>query len=417
MASFKTENIQQIIEYLLEKLTEDNLAEATIREYRITYSGLCKYLEEVGIELVTENVVLDYLEPLLGKRLSGLHEFPHRCKGSWRIAPLYFLMNYQEEGLSCHTSHRNTPKFICPEECIDEYDGYLSHLEDRPLSPATIEDRRKRAQHFIGFQSQTGNIPAEQLLPNTIDSYLLQYKDNSLKYRGKIVSDLKDYFAFLYLSGFTDDDLREYLPKLRIPRSSGIPHVWKKEELAAVLAVVDREDPAGKRNYAIFLLTIHTGLRAGDIRNLRLSNIDWENKTIHIVMSKTGQPLDLPLSEEVGWSIIDYLKNGRPSTKSDHVFIRHRAPFGPIGGTAALDSALSRCIMKSGITVNPNEHYGMHSLRNTLAKNMLVSGAPLPAITQTLGHEDPKSTEIYLKTNIEDLRLCALDPDEDKEES
>lgn len=417
MATFKTENIQLIVEHLLEILKEDNLADATIRVYRLTYSGLCKYLEAAGIEIVTEDVILDYLEPLLGKRLSGLHAFPHRCKGSWRIAPLYFLMNYQEEGLSCHTSHRNTPRFECPEECIDEYDGYLAHLTDRSLSPASVTDRRKRVQHFILFQLQTGNIQTDELSPDAIDSYLLQFKDKSIKYRGKIVTELKDYFAFLYFSGFTDDDLGEYLPKLRIPRSSGIPHVWKKEELTAVLTVVDREDPTGKRNYAIFLLTIHTGLRAGDIRNLRLSDIDWENKTIHVVMSKTGEPLDLPLSDEVGWSIIDYLKNGRPSTKSDHVFVRHRAPFGPIGGTAALDSALSRCIMKSGIPIKPKEHYGMHSLRNTLARNMLLTGASLPTITQTLGHEDPKSTEIYLKTNIDDLRRCALDPDEDEEES
>ena len=97
--------------------------------------------------------------------------------------------------------------------------------------------------------------------------------------------------------------------------------------MTALLNAIDREDPAGKRNYAVFLLTIHTGLRAGDIRNLRLSNIDWESKTIHLIMGKTTQPIDLPMSDAVGWSIIDYLKNGRPNTKSDHVFVRHRAPF------------------------------------------------------------------------------------------
>lgn len=55
----------------------------------------------------------------------------------------------------------------------------------------------------------------------------------------------------------------------------------------------------------------------------------------------------------------------------------------------------------------------MHSLRSTLARNMLTSGAALATISQTLGHEDSKSTEIYLKTSIDDLRLCAIDPDEE----
>lgn len=416
MTTIEINCIQEVVEYLLTGLAENGLKEATINVYRKVYSHFCKYLYEAGIEIVTEEVCLDYLEPLMGKRLSGLHERLCNCSNHWRVSPLYLMLNYQNEGLSCHSSRRKNPVFICPDECQEEYAAYISHLDDRAISPTSIKDRTRRVQHFIRFQSFDGNMPADQLTARNIDSYLLQYKDNAIKYRAKVVSDLKDYFAFLYLSGYTDVDLRKYLPKLHIPRSSGIPHVWTKEELASVLAVVDREDPTGKRNYAIFLLTIYTGLRAGDIRNLRLSDIDWENKAIHIIMGKTGQPLDLPLSDEVGWSIIDYLKNGRPLTTSDHVFVKHNAPIGPIGGTAALDNALARCILKAGITVNPKEHYGMHSLRNTLAKNMLLAGAPLSIVTQTLGHEDPRTTEIYLKTNLDDLRRCAIDPDEETEE-
>jgi integrase len=159
-------------------------------------------------------------------------------------------------------------------------------------------------------------------------------------------------------------------------------------------------------------LAIFTGLRCGDIRNLRLSDINWERKTINIVMSKTGKPLELPLSEEVGWSIIDYLKNGRPDTKSDHVFVKHKRPFDCIGSHASLDQPLSNYMLKAGIAVKRGERYGLHSLRNTLAKNMLITGAPIVTISQVLGHEDPRTTELYLKTNVDELRFCALDPDE-----
>ena len=103
-------------------------------------------------------------------------------------------------------------------------------------------------------------------------------------------------------------------------------------------------------------------------------------------------------------------------SKSDRVFVSHRAPHGPLGSTATLDTALTKYILKSGITVNTGEHYGMHSLRKTLATNMLVSGVTLPVITQTLGHQDPKSTEIYLKTDMQGLLQCALDPDDGYEE-
>ena len=124
---------------------------------------------------------------------------------------------------------------------------------------------RKTAAGVLCLAMLAGNAGItsfEQITYEHIEKYLLQYKNNSIKTRGCMVNYLKKLFGYLYGSGITDDDLREYLPKLRIPRSSGIPHTWTKEELTALLNAIDREDPAGKRNYAVFLLTIHTGLRA-----------------------------------------------------------------------------------------------------------------------------------------------------------
>ena len=413
MKTIKTDDIQATIDHLLKALRDDGLSEGTIREYHLTYTSFSEYLKDNDVPNVTEDVCLDYLEPLIGKRLSGLHEKPHRIKRARKIGHLYLLMNYQTEGISCHTAHRYRPEFTCPDGFKEDYDGYVAYLGRKEISKTSVNDRLKRIQYFINYLSDKGIISFEQLTTQHTDEYLLRYKDNALKYRGTVISNLKDILGYLYLSGSTDEDLRNSLPKLRIPRNSGIPHTWTKDELTALLEAVDREDPAGKRNYAIFLLTIHSGLRAGDVRNLRLHDINWDKKTVHVVMSKTDQPIDLPLLDKVGWAIIDYLKNGRPETKSDHVFVRHRAPFTSIRGTAALDSVISKCMLKAGVTATPGEHYGMHSLRSTLATNMLSSGAALSTISQTLGHEEPKNTEIYLKTNLDGLRLCAIDPDEE----
>ena len=130
---------------------------------------------------------------------------------------------------------------------------------------------------------------------------------------------MRSFLGYLYEEGYTLTNLKEGLPHLRVPRNGGLPCAWKKEELVAILDAVDREDPAGKRDYAVLLLTIQSGLRAGDIRNLRMSDIDWNQKKIHLVMGKTRQPIDIPLLDPVGWSIIDYLKNGRPAVSNDHV--------------------------------------------------------------------------------------------------
>jgi site-specific recombinase XerD len=130
------------------------------------------------------------------------------------------------------------------------------------------------------------------------------------------------------------------------------------------------------------------------------------------VTGKTGQPLELPLLDRVGWAIIDYIKNGRPESASDCVFIRHKPPYQSMGGAASIGKSIHRYLIKADIYKDMKGSHGVHSLRNTLAKNMLDSGASLPAISQTLGHLSLNTTAIYLKIDIEGLRKCALDPEE-----
>ena len=68
--------------------------------------------------------------------------------------------------------------------------------------------------------------------------------------------------------------------------------------------------------------------------------------------------------------------------------------------------------MKAGIKLKEGGRRGLYTLRNFLAKNTLDAGAPLPAISQTLGHQNVNTTAIYLKADLDGLRKCALDVSE-----
>lgn len=129
-------------------------------------------------------------------------------------------------------------------------------------------------------------------------------------------------------------------------------------------------------------------------------------------MTKTKQRIELPLLDDIGWAIIDYLQNGRPKSTCDRVFIRHRAPNGPVGENESFYRELHRYMTVAGITAPLNIHCGLHSLRNTLASSMLEAKIPLPIISETLGHRSIHTTSIYLKIDLEGLRKCALDPEE-----
>ena len=211
---------------------------------------------------------------------------------------------------------------------------------------------------------------------------------------------------------FIKVNLATSLPHVRILRNAFIPHAWETDDVRKLLASIDRDSTKGKRDYAILLIITHLGLRVSDIRNMKLSCLNWNRKTITLSMQKTRRSLELPLLDDIGWAIIDYLKNGRPQTVCDRLFVRHRAPFDSFGENASFYNELHRYMQVAGITPPAGVHCGLHSLRSTFARNMLEAKTPLPIISEVLGHVNINTTSIYLKIDLEGLRKCALDPEE-----
>jgi integrase len=214
------------------------------------------------------------------------------------------------------------------------------------------------------------------------------------------------------MRGILQKDLSAQLPKIRVPRDATIPSVWDQELLLRLLAAVDRSSAKGKRDYAILLLACRLGLRAGDIRTLKLDNLRWAESTIEITQAKTGVPLTLPLTDEVGEALIDYLKSGRPQTTHREVFLKMNPPFDPFDEDNHLHHVVTYWRRLAGITFRSPQRRGLHSLRHTLATRLLEKGTPLPTIAEILGHTCLESTRIYAKADVEALRGVALDPEE-----
>jgi integrase len=228
----------------------------------------------------------------------------------------------------------------------------------------------------------------------------------------RIVSHLRSFLRFLTMRGILQKDLSAELPKIRVPRDATIPSVWDQELLVRLLRAVDRSSVKGKRDYAILLLACRLGLRAGDIRTLKLDNLRWAESIIEITQAKTGTPLTQPLTSEVGEALIDYLKSGRPQTTHREVFLKVNPPFGPFGDSDSLHHIVKYWRQLAGITFRSPQRRGLHSLRHTLATRLLEKSTPLPTIAEILGHTSLESTRIYAKADVEALRSVALDPEE-----
>lgn len=190
-------------------------------------------------------------------------------------------------------------------------------------------------------------------------------------------------------------------------RHAGLPDVLTTSELDTLLRAVDRSHAIGRRDYAVLLLAAHYGMRPSDIRQLSLEHIDWRGSRITFCQSKTGKILSLPLLPEVSNALISYLRQGRPTTQSRHIFVRHQAPFEPFGPNNNLASIMRDALRRAGFQDRPGRR-GLYLLRHTLATRLLGAGLPIKTISDVLGHTSTDTTFGYTKVDLTGLRSVAL---------
>jgi len=295
-------------------------------------------------------------------------------------------------------------------KALRDYEQYCG--DRRHLRPSTLNVRIREIAIFLDFLGSRNLDTLDQIQPGDLTAFVASRPHLKPKTISRIVSDVRSFLQFLTLQGIQDRDLSDVLPKIRVPRDATIPSVWNPELVVRLLEVVDRSSPKGKRDYAILLLACRLGLRLGDIRTLTLDNLNWEAATIEITQSKTRAPLCLPLIEEVGEALIDYLKSGRPQTDRREVFLKLNPPFAPFSQDNHLYYIVKYWKQLAGIQFPTQQRHGLHSLRHTLATQLLQAETPFHVISDILGHATMKSTFIYAKADVETLRSAALDTEE-----
>ena len=177
----------------------------------------------------------------------------------------------------------------------------------------------------------------------------------------------------------------------------------------AIPKAIDINTAIGKRDYAIILVTMKTGLGSKGIVNLQFSNMFWKNEEIHIIQRKTNRPLILSLENDVGNAIYEYLLHGRPIAESSYIFIRMLPPYQKLSNhSSSMRSILCRYMNLAGVSYKSGERKGFHSFRRSLATWMLENEISLETIKQVLGHSYTNSSKPYLSTNLEKLKSCSL---------
>jgi integrase/recombinase XerD len=210
---------------------------------------------------------------------------------------------------------------------------------------------------------------------------------------------------YLHSTGRTAVDLAPQIIGPMLYAYETVPSALSLEQIAAVLKTTQKDSsPMGLRDYAILQLLSTYGMRDGEIRGLRLDDINWRAETLRIRHSKTGLCSLLPLMEPVGKALLKYLRRGRPETDAREIFIRMRAPYRPLSG---IYSEIRRRLEAAG--VKPRGKCGPHTFRHARAVSLLRASVPREVIGDLLGHRSEASTIPYLKLATEDLRAIALE--------
>jgi site-specific recombinase XerD len=215
---------------------------------------------------------------------------------------------------------------------------------------------------------------------------------------------LRSFLRFLSARGEVEPGFETQIDTPRLYRDEQLPRSLPWETVRSFLASIDRESKCGMRDYTIFLLIATYGLRSSDIVSLTLDDIQWRAGRIRVPQRKTRAPLFLPLTDEIGTCLIQYLRHARPSLSYRELFLRARAPAGLLKPTAVTE-AFQAWTRRSGLDI---PFRGAHCLRHSYAVHLLRQGTSLKTIGDLLGHRTAESTCVYLRLAIEDLRSVAL---------
>jgi site-specific recombinase XerD len=276
--------------------------------------------------------------------------------------------------------------------------------EQRGLRPKSVRQYLFHTRRFLHERFADGPLSLSELNAQDIVRCILRQARIVSPHAARCMAKaLRSLLRFLQQSGEIAIDLAARVPSVANWNLSGLPKYLLPQQVKLVLRKSNEDDPIVRRDRVILLLLARLGLRAAEIVDMRLDDIDWEAGEL-TVRGKGGRLDKLPLPMDVGRALAHYLKRLRPPCTCRKVFIRSAAPHEGFSDSAAVDIVVQRALRRAGISP-PNR--GAHLFRHSLATRMLRNGASMSEIADILRHQSEISTAIYAKVDLPALRSIA----------
>jgi integrase/recombinase XerD len=403
MKNYQEIELSTLIGRVKGELIKVKYSDSYIGELDTVWKQLTDYLKKKGINY-SAKIGLDFLEAEYGitvyKELSSKNK---RCVRAINLLSDYLLHGiiFTRRKQEARTYH---PKFQAL------FQGYIDRKRADGLSNDTLLSYEIYLKRFSDYLGNRGIVDIRDM----DESLVIGFTGTFVRYSPSIIHNtlcsLRTFFHYLYQNGFVSINFAYIVPRDGYRQRTKIPSAYPKKDVEILLKSIDRGNAKGKRDYAIILLAARLGLRAKDICNLSFNNLKWETNTIELLQEKTKKLIVLPMLENVGLAIIDYLKYARPACESTKkIFLRLIPPIRKLE-EPTLHSIVTQHMRTAGIEIQNGKKHGPHALRHSLASALLEENTPLPIISEVLGHTTTASTSVYLKIDINQLRTCSLEP-------
>ncbi len=353
------------------------LSADTVARYRKCCGVVVKFCEQRGLDALSARVVDEFVACQQERARRG-EIGPNRRKALVKSARM--MLELQATGAVVWRMMSPDPDLTLSESSRAVLKQFAAAAGPE-LAPGSVRLLANEIRHFLAYLDRIGRGALGTVTADDVRGFMVEMAPKRPAGIGNLVWSLKRFFAFLNAAGLSDVRIDGLLAHAAPQRVRALP-CFTREETGRLIERIETETPCGRRDYAMVLLAVSTGLRCCDIVALRLEEIDWRRDEIRLVQAKTSRPLVLPLSALAGNAVAEWILHGRPDMR--------------------------RRLTRAGIEHVAHDGKSFHALRRTAGTRLIESGAGLPLAAQILGHARINSSRRYFALASEQLRQCCL---------
>lgn len=283
---------------------------------------------------------------------------------------------------------------------VDKYIAYRRNLGYRAN---TINMDCNSIYRFITYISDLGIDDYPSIRSEHVLSFASSDAHSTVEGRNAYITRVRGFLIFLRDNGVVD----LYIDSRIIGRFRNEKKLIKIISEEDVRKITSREytDASAIRAYAIFLLGIKCGLRSIDIVNLKFGDISFRDRTLRIVQIKTGKEIVLPIPVIALNAIYDYVKNVRPESSSEYVFVSFHIPFEKL---SRMMCKVAFDMLKKLNVIAQDKYRGFHICRKTYASSIINRTKDIDITAYSLGHSDNSTVDDYISIDVSNMHECPL---------